>query len=460
MADFDLVLSWFCAVPSSVQQLFHRETRFIQLPTPPNRTYRDQVIAYGWPHPLRGMLSSLGIDPKSVGRIAMMAFSEGGAGLGAMLKSADAGYIETLIAIDCIHAQWNPQGHPNSAHDNIAPGYLDPWIAYASLAAKAPTAIGGLPPGERVFVMTHSAVVPPSYVSTTQTARAILDAVFGGSNWPSANFPSGIADRSFNPPLVLKGNSVNANRSTTYDSTATSYVARQNGLYAAGFNDLDPSGVNDHIFQAQVVLPSVCARILASRWNAIDPGSTCTGVSGNSCAGVSPVVLPTGYVDDPQDASLKCPNCDLPTLPPDDEPPEGEWSAILQAAIIAAGVIGIGAAVAWGVRKSRGGGGVVPKSNPAAKDKLQQLSAAAWAATDKAKAQHDDAVWSGKKKSRQVAIDLHTKAKHAHQAVMSHAKKIGKKLSPTSHQHAVHDHEYWIETHQDRLNNWNPDWDD
>jgi len=38
-----------------------------------------------------------------------------------------------------------------------------------------------------------------------------------------------------------------------------------------GYDNVDPQGYADHIYQARVILPIAVGRFLAARWSAVDP---------------------------------------------------------------------------------------------------------------------------------------------------------------------------------------------
>jgi len=182
-------------------------------------------------------------------RISALGFSESCGGVLGLLKSGDGARLDAAIAIDGIHT--SPSKEPNAAA-------LQPWVSFARLAAAA----------ERLCIITHSSIEPP-YASTTATAAHIWREVNGTD--AVVDFPAvrGIEAA----PMSIKVGSPPAAKPYTvqYPRPAQQSPRRLNGLIILGYDDVDPAGYADHIYQARVVLPIVVARFLATRWNAIDP---------------------------------------------------------------------------------------------------------------------------------------------------------------------------------------------
>jgi len=300
----DVIFSWFCGgtVEKNVS-LFTRPTRHIALPVPDGQHYMAQFQEQadggwrigGWPHPLRAMIARANMNVEDVGRVALVGFSQGCQGVRAVLASQDAGFVEHAIAIDGIHSSWNG-GTANAERSNVEMSGLGPWIGYADMASRGAVAIGGRPPGNHYCTITHSAIVPP-FPSTTETAKIILDKLFG-SGWPHPSFGNCSLYVSHADPVVIKG--------VSYPDSAVRYSAGQHGLVVVGYSNLDAAsgGVADHIYQANEVLPRVMRCLLAPRWNEIDPNApTCTspGVAGPQCNGTAPVLVSS---DASADASI------------------------------------------------------------------------------------------------------------------------------------------------------------
>lgn len=226
MTAADVILTTaFSPVPASSLALFQRPTRVVTLPTPPSQGYQAMVSAFG-SQPVRGILQKYAPDVTPL-RVAAMGFSESCQFPRAILRSADGGRMDAAIAIDGIHAQFAGNG----SH-TIAPGYLEAWEGFASLAAQ----------GGPLLVITTSSIVPP-FVSTTETSNAIWRTVTGSDD-----------DREDAPP-----------EPSLWDASLSPVRYRNAGsLYLYNYAGTDAAA---HILQAQKVLPLVLADYLAARWN-------------------------------------------------------------------------------------------------------------------------------------------------------------------------------------------------
>lgn len=304
MADgFDVVISWFGSVPQKIRDKFQRPTKFIDMPIPDGQHYGAQIDAFGT-NPLRSLLSQFGIDSSNVYRVAATGFSQGCQGVIALLGTKDAGYLDHTILVDGIHCGWD-NGSPNAARDNIASKCIGRCIARADLCSRGPVAIGNAPPSRHFCTITNSSIVHPTMPSTTETSLRILNTLFG-SGWPMQQLPDGLLGAIYDPPILIQN--------TEYGYSPEKFAASQHGLTVLGYNNVSREGRADHIYQATVIFPVILEKILADRWNAVDPAvPNCTGVSGPSCNPEAPAKLPDGYSDDPGDASL---NWSKYTAPP------------------------------------------------------------------------------------------------------------------------------------------------
>jgi hypothetical protein len=344
----DVIISWFGAVPAATLALFTRKPRVIPMPLPHDDSdpkgqhYGDQFqlapsaehpwVIGGWPHPLAAILRRYGVtDP---GRICVFGFSQGCQGVLQMLKSQDAGYIEHAMMFDGLHCSWYPGTGPNEGRSNIASTCLGVAVAAAVNAAKGPIAIGTNPPGQHYFTLTHSSIIPPTFPSTTDTAREVMARVWDDP--PDVVLPPGTIGATFNPPWIAKG--------VSYVQDTIRYTAGQNGLTILGYNNIDPTGVADHIYQGNVVLKTMLDKLLVPRWNGVDTSlPTCSVASGSGQAGdagaaacnpVAPVVVPGDYFKTPVDASLDW----LDYVPEVSEPSEVNVAGVVLSAAIGAGV--------------------------------------------------------------------------------------------------------------------------
>jgi hypothetical protein len=103
---------------------------------------------------------SCGGPERSVGRIALSGWSAGyGAIYKILARPDDAARVDAVVLADGMHVGYEPGSH------RVRSAAMTPFIDFAKAAAQ----------GEKLMAVTHSAIVPPSYASTTETARFIRD---------------------------------------------------------------------------------------------------------------------------------------------------------------------------------------------------------------------------------------------------------------------------------------------
>lgn len=265
----------------------------------------------------------------TLGRVAVIAFSEGGQGLKTLLTGPDASKIDTVIAIDAIHCNYIGQtkvSDPPPRVRAINPADLWMVIAFAKLAADPST--------QKCMVVTHSSV-RPNFASTTETANVIwsqgtANAQRGPSVFPdlradslaNVNFPS--ADYPLGTKLAggeitqagyctvrpkIEATNFMPTATFCWPSFADGWYARNvmNGLnvfgwgYGAKTSTKDPSGNRDHVFQAQIVLPVVAREYLLRRWAPV------CATQGFGDAASCPTPEGQGYNDGPPPAPLENP---------------------------------------------------------------------------------------------------------------------------------------------------------
>jgi hypothetical protein len=94
------------------------------------------------------------------GRLTMSAFSAGFGAVREILRREDEyAAVEALVLADTLHAGYDAAKKPD-------PVDMAPFVRYAKDAAA----------GKKELWVTHSAVVPPGYASTTETADALIEA--------------------------------------------------------------------------------------------------------------------------------------------------------------------------------------------------------------------------------------------------------------------------------------------
>jgi hypothetical protein len=101
-----------------------------------------------------------------IGRLTVTSFSAGFGGVRELLKSQEAyDRIDALVMADSIHAGF--VGAPEERR--VSPEHVQPFVRFAKDAAE----------GRKTLVISHSAIEPPTYASTTETADYIINGVGG-----------------------------------------------------------------------------------------------------------------------------------------------------------------------------------------------------------------------------------------------------------------------------------------
>ena len=327
--EADVVISWgFAPVPDSVKEYFDRPTKYVVLPTPPNRAYGAQVQALGWPFPVRTAIQKYlpGVTPM---RIAVLGFSESCHGVRNLLNGQDGMYVDSVIAIDGIHT-------PFVNKNQVDPNTMTPWINHAKYAVV----------NERLFIGTHSSIVPPGYASTTQTCDYIWRLLTGSDQ---AFTSPAMPDMSIPPTSVYiaGGPATGKQRTVQYPAPAWQPFKRAGGLVIIGANNVDGPGTADHIYQAKYVLPLVLRELLAARWNAIDPkdpGAVCfvggpfgsLGSASSNCA--SSFTVPASFVQ--SGAVVEPPPPPKTVVIPSGETKKSK-ALLIAGALVAAGTAGL-----------------------------------------------------------------------------------------------------------------------
>jgi hypothetical protein len=100
-------------------------------------------------------------SPVKVGRVALASWSAGyGSTLSILNHKSLFDRIDAVLVLDGIHTGYMPATH------DVDPNGVAPFIKFAAEAIA----------GRKLMIITHSAIVPPGYASTTETANAILAA--------------------------------------------------------------------------------------------------------------------------------------------------------------------------------------------------------------------------------------------------------------------------------------------
>jgi hypothetical protein len=113
-----------------------------------------------------------------LGRLTVSSFSAGFGGVRQILRVPEHfARIDTLVMADSLYA-----GYEGDASEHrVDPRLMDGFRRFAIEAAA----------GRKVFVLTHSAQVPESYASTTETADYLLQAIKGEPEKMAASWGDG-----------------------------------------------------------------------------------------------------------------------------------------------------------------------------------------------------------------------------------------------------------------------------
>lgn len=100
--------------------------------------------------------------------IHLSAFSAGYGAVRALLRDPETrARIDGVLLLDGLHTDYVPSRLPLAEGGRLNAAKMEPFLAYARRAVA----------GEAAFVITHSAVFPGTYASTTETADDLLDAL-------------------------------------------------------------------------------------------------------------------------------------------------------------------------------------------------------------------------------------------------------------------------------------------
>ena len=96
--------------------------------------------------------------------ITLTGFSAGYGAIRAILRHGDdLRRVDNVMLLDGIHASYSPEGVPPAVKSDD----LDSFVSFARLAVA----------GKKSFVITHSAIVPGAYASTTECANFLIESL-------------------------------------------------------------------------------------------------------------------------------------------------------------------------------------------------------------------------------------------------------------------------------------------
>lgn len=108
---------------------------------------------------LRSLTKKIGAT--HVRKLALASWSAGFASVGRILRVPRYyARVDAVVLLDSLHSRYEADG-------SVDTRMLEPFVRFARDAAR----------GDKVMVMTHSAIVPPGYASSTEATRAVLDAI-------------------------------------------------------------------------------------------------------------------------------------------------------------------------------------------------------------------------------------------------------------------------------------------
>lgn len=292
MAQHDLVVSFLSSVPGSVLPLFEKKPLQVVSPV-------TQKAGPKWPggrlgyrqwlqhhadengNVIPGLARAAGAQTgDTIGRVAVIGFSNGCIGVDETLGFNDSVKIDTVLAIDGIHGNFGVDGQ-------LVPNHYKHYLNHAAhVLARDPEYDTGAP----VMCISHSSINPMTFPSTTATADLIWHLAMTKApadvTTLKCGYPCVPVQRM--EALASYGEDVKAcaqNGCFTWKGFADGWYDRRmaNNLYVFGWGDLTPSGAKtkdplgyaDHVFQGRFVLDVLLAQLCAKRWSSVcDPVAT------------------------------------------------------------------------------------------------------------------------------------------------------------------------------------------
>lgn len=97
--------------------------------------------------------------------LIITSFSAGYGAVRAILRDpSNVEQLDRLLLLDGLHEDYDPDGAPVPGGNRIDTTGMQPFLAFARRAVS----------GEKAMLVTHSAIVPGTYVSTTETADHLI----------------------------------------------------------------------------------------------------------------------------------------------------------------------------------------------------------------------------------------------------------------------------------------------
>lgn len=133
----------------------------------------------------------VGASEPSVTGVEISSFSAGYGAVREIIKTPEyVDLIESILLMDSMYAGYDD---PESVERRPEPQHVDSFIDFAKLAVR----------GKKTFLISYSSIVPGTYASTEECARAVVEAV-GGTMTPVApgSHPSALPSLDF--PLIAR----------------------------------------------------------------------------------------------------------------------------------------------------------------------------------------------------------------------------------------------------------------
>ncbi len=162
---------------------------------------------------------------KQVRKLALVSWSAGFASISKILRVPRYyAMTDAVVLLDSLHSAYTSAG-------DVDVRMLDPFVRFARDAAR----------GDKAMVITHSAIVPPGYASSTEATRAVLTAI----DVPTAAREDG-RDEASKDDI----------QSATARGMRLSYRADAGNLHVRGFRGVGPQDHFDHLHLVGEVLRS------------------------------------------------------------------------------------------------------------------------------------------------------------------------------------------------------------
>ena len=300
MAKRDLIVSFLSSVPNGIRAKLQNDPLCIPCPV-------TQAGGNGYPggrdgyrqwlsekadgqNLIPGLFRSAGGGVHdTIGKVAVMGFSNGCIGVDETLAYKDAFQIDTVIACDGIHGQWVD---PIQKTMNIS--------MYKNYFNFGVHVLGHDPENDinaPSMVVTHSSIIPGSFPSTTDTAYYVWNKVVGKAMQVHGENSLRCGPTCLERIIRLADTPVDfgpceyMGYHSFWNLFSDSWYERLSaGNFSVwGWGDIkdgrivtrDPTGHCDHIFQGQAVLNQLMGEYLVKRWN-----TSCSAAAG---FGVTPM---------------------------------------------------------------------------------------------------------------------------------------------------------------------------